>query len=293
MNTEKQIRLDIQFFADGGEGTSGTASDGTTGENVAAAVPQEAEKNVHNASAQDDIRAQYEADIKGKYKDLDNARIKDIISRRLKSSQETVAKYDRLLPVLETVAKKYGVDANNIDALMKAIDEDDYFIEEEALEKNVSTDYLRGMRQMERENSSLRRQVEAAQEQEAKLQRERQYAEWDRQEAHAKKFYPNLNIKKELENPQFKAMLASGVEVKAAYEALHMDEILPTAMQYAVKSTEDKIANKIMSVSRRADENGLSGGGASSTKVDVSKLTKAEREKLFQRAANGEEITFG
>ncbi len=294
MKKINKIRFDIQFFAEG-NGTSGTASDGATGENATVAVSQNegeaAQSSTQDASAKD-IRTQYEEDIKGRYKELDDARIQGIINKRLKSSRATVEKYEKLSPVLEMVAKKYGVDAKDTDALIKALDEDDYFLEDEALAQNVSTDYLRGMRKMERENFSLRRQVEAQQQREAEEQKARQYAEWDRQAALAKQFYPMLDIKKELENPRFRAMLSSGVEVKAAYEALHINDIIPAAMQYTAKATEQKVVNKIIAGEERPDENGISAGGASKTKMDVSKLTKEERQNLIQRVANGERITF-
>ena len=72
---------------------------------------------------------------------------------------------------LELLAKKYGVDANDTEALNKAIEEDDAYYEEEALEKGITVQQLKEIRRMEKENVELKRQMQEknAKEQGAKL----------------------------------------------------------------------------------------------------------------------------
>ena len=146
--------LNLQLFAEGGAGDGGTgAAEGTTGVNAVAAVQQKGSKNpladvkygiqddsAQTAPVQDtadvvetpDRNKEFEKLIKGEYKDLYDAKIQDTIQRRLKSTRETVEKYEALTPTLEMLAKKYGVDVADIKALNQAIEEDDSYYEEEA-----------------------------------------------------------------------------------------------------------------------------------------------------------------
>ena len=303
--------LDLQLFAEGaGGGDGGTGAEGATGATATAAVSQN--KGVKNNPLADvvygkqaevttpaaevvenpteDRNAKFEALIKGEYKDLFDQRMQDTVQRRLKSSKETVDKYNALTPTLEILAKKYGVDASNIEALNKAIEEDDSYFEEEALEKGITVQQLKEIRKMEKENAELKRQMA---EQNRRDNANRQYAQWMEQADKAKAVYPSFNLNAELQNPQFLNLLRSNVDVRTAYEVIHKDEIIPAAMQFTAKAVEQKITNKIIANGARPAENGNSSQGASVTKSDVSLLTKADRAEIARRVARGEKISFG
>ena len=180
--------LSLQLFADGAAGAG--AGDGGTAEGqgvtAAAALPQKGVKNpLANVKygiqpeetapaaevqtetvAQPDRNAEFEKLIKGEYKDLYDARVQDTVQKRLKGTKETVDKYNALTPTLELLAKKYGVDAKDIDALSKAISDDDSYYEQEAMEKGMSVKQLKEVKKMERENAELKAQMEEAQRQE-------------------------------------------------------------------------------------------------------------------------------
>jgi hypothetical protein len=302
--------LDLQLFAEGaGGGDGGTGAEGATGATATAAVSQN--KGVKNPLANvvygkqaevttpaaevvenptEDRNAKFEALIKGEYKDLFDQRMQDTVQKRLKSSKETVDKYNALTPTLEILAKKYGVDASNIEALNKAIEEDDSYFEEEALEKGITVQQLKEIRKMEKENAELKRQMA---EQNRRDNANRQYAQWMEQADKAKAVYPSFNLNAELQNPQFLNLLRSNVDVRTAYEVIHKDEIIPAAMQFTAKAVEQKITNKIIANGARPAENGNSSQGASVTKSDVSLLTKADRAEIARRVARGEKISFG
>lgn len=200
----------LQVFADGGGAAGAGAGDGGTaqGQGVtgAAALPQTkgAKSNpladvkygiqeeegapaaeVQKETTETDPNAEFEKLIKGQYKEQYDARVQDTIQRRLKGTRETVEKYNALTPTLEMLAKKYGVDASDIDALNKAIQDDDAYYEAEALEKGVSVQQLKALRKMERENEHLRKQMQEQQRQEnaSKL-----YAAWMNQAEDAKRY---------------------------------------------------------------------------------------------------------
>jgi hypothetical protein len=285
--------LDLQLFAEGaGGGDGGTGASGATGVSATAAVSQTGETATPAAEviSPEDRNAKFEELIKGEYKDLYDAKMQDTIQKRLKGTKEKTDKFDALVPTLEMLSKKYGVDAADIEALNKAIQDDDSYYEEEALEKGITVQQLKEIRKMERENAELKRQME---EQNRKENANRLYAQWMEQEKQTKAVYPSFNLRDEMQNQKFVDLLRSNIDVRTAYEVIHKDDIIHGAMQFAVNTAEQKIANKIIAGGARPTENGTSSQGASLTKSDVSQLSKADRQDILRRVARGEKISFG
>lgn len=302
--------LDLQMFAEGTGGDGGTGTAGATGVNATAAVSQtkgakanpladvkygvQAEAPTPVAEVvenpTEDRNAKFEALIKGEYKDLYDARMQDTVQKRLKSTKETVDKYNALTPTLEILAKKYGVDSSDIAALNKAIEEDDSYFEEEALEKGITVEQLKEYRKIQKENADLKRQMD---EQVRKDNANKIYAQWMEQADRAKQVYPSFDFRAEMQNPKFVDLLRSNVDVRTAYEVIHKDDIIAGAMQFTAKTVEQKIANKIIAGGARPAENGNSSQGASVSKSDVSTLTPADRAEIARRVARGEKISFG
>ena len=297
--------IGLQLFAEGA-GDGGTAS----GQGVTAGVASQ-QKGVSNPLAdvkygiqeesapdagvqkttevQTDAEAEFDALIKGQYKAQYDARMQKTIQQRLKGSKETVDKYNALQPVLETLAKKHGVDASDIEALQKAIEADDYYFEEEALERGLTVKQLKEIRSMERENADLRRQM---QEQQTQENANKLYAGWMTQAEAIQKVYPSFDLRAEMNNPKFVDLLRSNIDMRTAYEVLHKDEIIPAAMQFTAKTVESKIAKKIAANGARPAENGMSSGSPAVVKSDVSQLSRADREEIIRRVARGEKIRF-
>ena len=301
--------LDLQLFAEGA-GDGGTGAEGASGETAVAAVPQrkgakanplanvvygkqEAEEASPAAEVSsvetEDRNAKFEALIKGEYKDLYDARVQDTIQKRLRGSKETVDKYNALTPTLEMLARKYGVDATDIEALNKAIEEDDSYYEEEALEKGMSVQQLKEVRKLERENAELKR---AKDEQNRKENAEKLYNRWITESNEAKKIYPSFDLNAEMQNPRFTDLLRNNIDVRTAYEVIHKDEIIPAAMHFTAKAVEQKLTNKMIANGARPVENGNSSQGATVTKSDVSQLSKEDRAEIIRRVARGEKIRF-
>ena len=303
--------LDLQLFAEGGGGgDGGTGAEGATGATVTAAGSQTkgakanplanvvyGKQAVEEATPvaevvenpTEDRNAKFEALIKGEYKDLYDQRMQDTIQKRLKGTKETVEKYEALTPTLEILAKKYGVDATDIKALNKAIEEDDSYFEEEALEKGISVEQLKEIRKMEKENAELKKQME---EQNRKDNANKLYSQWMEQADKTKSVYPSFDLRAEMQNPQFVNLLRSNVDVRTAYEVLHKDEIIPAAMQFTAKTVEQKLTNKIIANGARPAENGNSSQSATVVKSDVSQLSKADRQEIIRRVQRGEKISF-
>ena len=297
--------INLQLFAEG----SGTGDGGATGATGEAAAPQT--KGVKNPLADvkygiqpdaqatavqetvetpPDRNAEFDKLIKGEYKEQFDARMQDTVQKRLKSTKETVDKYNALIPTLEILANKYGVDVNDIAALNTAIEDDDAYFEEEALQKGISVQQLKEIRKMEKENAELKRQM---QEQTAQQNASKLYSAWMEQAESAKQVYPSFDLSAEMQNPRFVDLLRSNVDVRTAYEVLHKDEIIPAAMQFTAKAVEQKLTNKMIANGARPTENGINSQAASQVKSDVSQLSKADRAEIARRIARGEKISFG
>lgn len=303
--------LSLQVFADGGSSAGGAGDGGTAqGQGVTAGAASQQtgakgnpladvkygiqpEESAPAAEVQEttttDPNAEFEKLIKGQYKAQYDAKVQDTIQKRLKGTRETVEKYTALQPVLEILAKKHGVDAGDIDALTKAIEADDSYFEQEAMELGMSVKQLKELRSAQRENADLRRQIQERQKQE---NAEKIYSTWMQQAEETKKVYPGFDLRAELGNSKFLDLLNSNIDVRTAYEVLHKDDIIPAAMQFAAKTVESKIASKIASGASRPAENGMNSGSAAVVKSDVSQLTKADRQEIIRRVARGEKIRF-
>lgn len=302
--------INLQLFAEGGEGT-GTSDGGTNGvtEGVPS-LPKKADKNplanvkygIQEESIDSvapsketmstetvDRNAEFEKLIREDYKDLYDAKVKDTVQKRLKSSKETVDKFNSLAPVLELIGNKYGVDATDIEALTRAVEEDNSYYEDEAIEKGMSVEELKAIKKLERENINLKRQMEA---QRADENAKRIYSEWMNQAEQARIKYPSLDLNVEIQNPQFASLLKSGIDVATAFEVIHKDEITPALMQYTAKTVEQKLANNMAANASRPMENGLNSQSSAIVKNDVSHLTKEDRAEIIRRVARGEKIRF-
>ena len=295
----------LQLFAEGagdggtaqGQGvTAGDASQQTKGvKNPLADVKYGIQEEAPTAEVQETTatqpnpEAEFEKLIKGQYKAQYDARVQDTIQKRLKGTRETVDKYNALQPVLDILGKKHGVDATDVDALLKAIEEDDSYFEDEALEMGMTVEQLKKFKSMERENAELRR---AQEEQQTQENANKIYAGWMQQAEETVKVYPSFNLEAEMQNPKFVDLLRSNIDVRTAYEVLHKDEIIPAAMQFTAKTVESKLAKKIAANGARPAENGMSSGSAAVVKSDVSQLSRADREEIRRRVARGEKIRF-
>lgn len=303
-------RLELQLFSEG-SGEGGTGSEGATGANEAAAVPQRGVKNplatvkygiqedVQTADAQATTEAQAEAPtdrgaefeklIKGDYKDIYDAKVQDIVKKRLKNTQDTVDKYNAITPMLETLAKKYGVDPSDTKALSKAIEDDDSYYEDEASEKGITVQQLKEIKKMERDYAQLKKQMD---EERRQKNADRLYSAWMEQAEKAKSVYPSFNLEAEMKNPQFVNLLRSNIDVRTAYEVIHKDDIIRGAMQFTADTVGQKLTNKIIAGGSRPAENGTNAQSATVVKSDVSQLSKADRAEIIRRVARGEKIRF-
>ena len=106
----------------------------------------------------------------------------------------------------------------------------------------------------------------------------------------ARRVYPGLDLRQELQSRRFADLVLRGVDVRTAYDAAHRDEILQGAMAYAARQAAEKLARAKMS---RPPENGFEGRSAVIDKVDPQSLSAEERAEIRRRVLErGERVTF-
>lgn len=279
------LKINLCLFGEGGEGAATSGTEGVSADPTATqGVAQNAEQT--DPTVKEDRASQYakfKADFKAEY----DAEVQGLMKDRLKKSSKENAELNNKLkassPIIEAMAKKYGVDANDYNAILDAFESDDSNLEEEAYKRDMSVEQLRQFKQIERENQKLR---------EADEERRKQaiFAQWDREAEELKGIYPSFDVATEQENEQFMKLLGAGVPMRTAYEVAHKDEIIRSAMSFTAEKTAEKVANSVRANASRPSENGLSSNSASVNMIDVSKLTREQMEAYKQRALNGERI---
>ena len=214
-----------------------------------------------------------------------NEQAQKMMQKRLAKSKKAEQALKDLTPALELMARKYGIDAEDISkldvqALNKAVTEDKAYYEERADELGIPVEEAMRIDQLERRNKLLERQNEQTLEQ-RRLQ----------------ETYPGFDLQTELENPVFARLTAPGslISVEDAYFAVHRKEIQTAAMQVAAQKTAQQISNSIQAGQRRPAENGSASQAASISAPTT--MSRARRDEIKRRmhiaAANGEKLYPG
>ena len=295
---KKLLKLNLTLFdgEGGGEGGAATTSSDMGGETT----NQVATGTEENHDSQSEDTSQQVVDEKTRQanfdkflkenKDLFSKKTQEIINKRFKETKQLESQIQKVNPVLDMLSSRYGVDANNLDALMEAISNDDVYLEDEALERGMTIEQLKSIKALERENARYREMYEQQQRQ---AEAEKTYNQWLQAGEQLKEIYPSFDFESELqENENFGQLLKNGIDVRTAFEVCHRDEILGGAMAYTAQQVKQKMANDIQARGQRPSENGMNSQSSVGLKFDINKTTKAEREEFEKRALRGERITF-
>lgn len=267
---------------------SATAVDSTN-------APQEAAKTEEPKALSFDDLLKSNADYNNAY----NQRMQAAVTERVKSekarSQKANDALTAMTPAIEVMARKYGLDAKNMDyeALAKAIENDDAYYEEKAMEMGTSVETAKRVDQMEREKARRDAQDQMNIQQ---MQQRNYFISLNNQADKLRETFPNFNLKTELQNPAFARMVDPkvGISVEDAYYAVHRKELQAVAMQTATQKTAEMMTNAIASGSKRPAESGTTSQASSVTTFDYRNASKEQREafKKDLRAswARGEKV---
>lgn len=303
---EKTV-LPLQLFAEGAAGSGAGSAEGSGAAADAAGVttaPQDGRENGNDAGSEgsnpthvssdmgEDKATKFRELVKGEYAEEYNKAVQKIIDKRFGETKQLEEDRKAVKPILDMLSQKYGVDKADLKALVAAVQEDDAYYEEEALERGLSVKQLKEVKKLERENAELKEMREKA---EMQHQADQFHAKWQQEsEALIAKYgLQDFDYMKEAaENEAFRDLLATGnVSMEAAYLATHMDEMIGGAMARTAEAVRSDIAKNMTARNNRPAEGALNSKGTVKFGKDVNLLTKEERRALEARARRGELIT--
>lgn len=279
--------LRLQRFAEGG--TDGAAT-GVMSQDAAGSTGEATEQA---AAATQETRASFDDLIKGEYKEDYDKAVQKIVRQRFSKAKANEEKLGKIAPILQTLASKYGVDADDIDGIARYVGEDDALIEDVAYENNMTPEQYRKM-------SALNAQLNVLRAEKEENERRKAANEWVRKNEpvveQLKAEFPDFDLPTMMQNEQFVRMVNPqnpyAIGIREAYLALNMDRILPGAMNYAAQQGARKAQATIAQRGSRPVEGGMSGQASAKAGTDVSKLSNSEIADYVRRAARGEHITF-
>ena len=237
-----------------------------------------------------DLDAEYEELMKGKFKKQRDRDFNKSFKPRFKELTDKAdgykAELDKSAPLLAALKERYGTD--DPEKLLKAVDEDEYYIREEANKLGMEvSDYVnyrnerRTRDALEEENAAFKREKAEREERSAFEERVRG---WMNEANALKTQFPELNFAKEAENEEFVDLLNLGLPVEKAYKIIHHDDIVANAMHVAAQRAAEGAARSVAQQQARPSENGLHGQAGAATKVDVNSMTGADIIRLANEA---------
>lgn len=302
----KKLWLNLQLFADGGDGGGdGSSSSSSAGEHVGgnisgeteipSSVPERARKNYQEAmkkhsgsttkaDTQKTDTAQptdeqsttgtmsYEDFIK-EHKDEHKAYMDKTIGDRLKKYKGIESDLEKHKELLNTVAFKYGVnpDSDNfLQSLAEKIEADDSYYENYAMEHDMTAEDARRVVTLERKAA----QYDTVCEQQEKQEQMRQHIMVLQQNAEkTKKQFPDFDLETEMQDERFRRLCAANQgDTTSAYMACHWNEIIPATVQRASRQIQEQTAQAVASNQSRPIENGMSSSAPSVVQQDFSKM---------------------
>lgn len=190
-------------------------------------------------------------------------------------------------PLIDLLATRYNT--QDVGQIRERLEKDVGWLQTYADERGISEEQAREQLALRAENEALKRQHA---QQEGERRADRQMQVWAQQVQEAKQVYPDFDVNAAMRDPQFVSLIRGQVPMKTAWEVLHMEDIKRATADQAAKEAEARLAADIQANGARPVEGGASGQMGASVRVDPSKMTKAERQAIAQRAMRGENITF-
>lgn len=275
-------------------GKSGALSNVLYGSQAdAAGEPQAAAEDVPEvkvtSTAQDERRQAFRNLITGEYKDLYGEEVQRLIDRRFAETKNLQQQVDSAQPILDKLAARYNILDGDMSKLAKAIDDDHSYWATAAEEAGMSEETFREFQQMRQQNAALQRMQ---QEQRTRQQANEQAQRWYQESLGLKAKYPNFDLNTEWKNPKFVEMLQHFVPMEQAYQMLHFDELMQSAVRQATNTTQQAVVENIRTKGARPAENGSSSQSTFTVKRSAGQLNRADRSEIARRVRNGEQISF-
>ncbi len=254
-----RYKLNLQLFASDGEG----AADSQTGV-ITADAEQEGSENSSD---------EFSRLINGKFKNEFAKKTQAIIDKRFKTTKELEEYKAKISPLVDRLMEKYALSPGEEASLEAILFENDGKMNE----NNDEFDEEYEKKELFTHQDVIKNKIGG----------------WLKESEELKAEFPDFDLRGELrENKLFSQLLLGGVPLKIAYETVHKDEILSSAVNYTADTVRRQVVQNIEAKGRRPVENGVSSEAAVVTSVDVNSLTSQDILKILKQVENGANIKF-
>lgn len=101
-----------------------------------------------------------------------------------------------------------------------------------------------------------------------------------------------FDLSQELRGKEFTALLSAGFSVEKAWRAVHIDEILSSAVEEAATQAKAAALAELREIRDRPDENGSGGASPASISQDVGSLSGKGIRDILRRVEKGARVKF-
>lgn len=278
--------FDLQLFADeGAVGEAAVAAESQVATGTGGGVetaPDAVPPAQGDRQSYEEIRKLYGGDI--------DKEIRNAVEKRLKREKGSSDKLKKLQPLIDRTAKKYGKDAKDLDAVMDAFNADKSYYDELAMKNGTTPEIEEQLELSAREARSAREALAEREEQDRIREQTEKIA---RQVDEVKQFFPDFDLKTEMESSEQFRKLASNpyISLLDAYKATHFDAEINKAMKMTAQTVEANVVNNIKS-GNMTRENGIGNASPAAVSADYSKYTAKDFRDMADRARRGEIIKF-
>ncbi len=306
---EQAVAIDLTMFGDESAGASGGNvagnSESAMGETTGTDDSTQSSQDVVYGIQDDDTTAENTSEIpetdeqereltfdeliKNKYKSEFSSKVQGIINERFKETKQTEAQLNKYKQMAEVISAKYGLKGDNFDELMNAIQEDDSFYEQQALESGMTVEEYREHLKQEKEMNKIVEELETLR---AEKQQQEYLNQWDKEASELKEQIPDFDFDEELQNDKFKNLVTIGWPLKDAYEAVHAKDIINQVVPKAVEQAKIKTVQSIRAKGLRPNENSITNSSPANIKNSVDKLNDKDFDEIKRRVRNGDTIKF-
>lgn len=228
---------------------------------------------------------------KGEFAELYGRDVQNAIRDRFRNQQDTQGQLEKLEPMLKVLRDRAGVESN--DDLIKTVMDDDSLYEDEANEHGMTIPAYREFKQAQEQLQQMQ-QAEAQRQETARI--EQHYGKLQAQANAMKKMYPDFNLDRELQNPNFLRLTSPevGISVEDAFYAVHHKELAPQMMAYGMERAKQQMGQTLQAQRARPAEGAMKtqGQAAAEVKIDPRQMTRKEREEIKRQVRLGRRVSF-
>ncbi len=319
--TKPHLRISLQFFAENEISPVDSSIQNTGETSLSADAGQNESTSLSYATDAAALDSEFEQLIKGGiYENSFRKKTQEIIDKRFKAFKALEKSSKIQQPLLDLLGERYNVPPSDIDTLILKIKNDSSYVNAEKDislssddsgtirddgNNNPSTEKTPDINTPKSKDTNLQNELtetgdKTTKSNQALALREKIISEkarllsqrWANESREIKKLFPSFDLKSELANPTFKALLKSGSSMQQAYTATHAERLIQNAIDGTARRVAEQTLKSINLSNSRVAENGIRGGNGFTQTTDVASLTGKDIRSILKQVENGSKIRF-